>query len=338
MHKRLSIFTIFFFFILAPLASAQTLPEPVQYIVTPEIPGPNQTVSIEAQGIGAFLGDATITWQKDGKVVQTGAGLRTYSFTTGGLGSITKIHIDIKSPTSGSFSKDLVFRPSAVSLVWEADTSAPPLYMGKPLYSAGSPLRIAAFPTVVINGARVAPQSLSYQWSRNGNTLPAQSGLGHSTLLLQGDQLQPEEDITVDVYFGSSLVGRGGVAIPASQPQVLLYERDALRGTLFDAALPESISLGAKEITLLAQPYFFDRASVASAGVQYDWTLNNNEITGPDSARGILTLRQTGSGEGSAALQVSLQNTNNDMLIQAAKATLNIVLGSQASNGSLFGI
>ncbi|HEY4501896.1 MAG TPA: hypothetical protein VJJ20_02420 [Candidatus Paceibacterota bacterium] len=324
-------------FCVACVAQAQALPDPVQYIVSPEVPGPNQTVTIEAQGVGSFLGDATITWQKDGKVVQSGAGLRTYTLTTGALGSITQVRIDIKSPTNGSFSHDFVFRPSVVNLVWEADTSAPPLYLGKPLYSAGSPLKVAAFPTVIISGSRVAPQSLSYQWSRNDEPQPQQSGLGRNTLSINGDQLQAQESITLDVYFGSSLVGRGAVVVPVVEPQLALYERDALRGVLYDTVLPQAFALSAKEITIAAQPYHFARQALLGGVAQYTWSLNNAEIVGPDSARGILTLRQTGSGAGSAALEVSLQNNNSDQLVQAAQAMLQILLGAQSSS-SLFGL
>lgn len=338
MHKRLKALIYILFFAMPALAGAQFAPDPIQYVITPEVPGPNQAVTIEAQGIGAFLGDAAISWQKDGKVVQSGAGLRTYSFVTGAIGSVTKVHINIVSTTNGSFSKDFVFRPSAVNLVWEADTSAPPLFAGKPLYSAGSSVKVVAFPTVVINGSRVAAQSLSYQWTRQDQALPAQSGLGRSTLSFDGDQLQSEEDIGVGVYLGSSLVAQGAVAIPATQPQLRLYERNALRGILYDAALPQGIALSDKEITIAAQPYYFSNTALRAGALQYAWTLDGNDITGPDSARGILTLRQTGGGAGQSTLAATLQNNINDQLVQSADALITILFGQQASGGSLFGL
>ncbi len=318
-------------------AQAQFLPEPVQYTVAPEVPGPGQTVTIEAQGIGTFLGDATITWQKDGTVVQSGVGLRSYSFITGGIGSVTQVRVDIKSASDGSFTKTLVFRPSAVNLIWEADTSVPPLFLGKPLYSAGSSIKAVAFPTVVVNGSRVAAQSLSYQWTRQDLALPAQSGLGRTTLSFDGNQLQPEENIGVDVYFGSSLVARSAVVIPVSQPELRLYERNSLRGILYDTALPAGIALSNKEITIAAQPYYFSNSSLQAGALQYSWALDDQEITGPDSARGILTLRQTGGGAGQSNLTATLQNNVEDQLVQSAETLLTILFGQQ-SDGSLFGL
>lgn len=318
-------------------AQAQFLPEPIQYVVSPEVPGPNEQVTIEVQGVGTFLGDATITWRKDGAIVKSGVGERTYAFTTGALGSATRIAVDIKAQ-GGSFSEAFTFRPSSVNLVWEADTSAPPLYAGKPLYSGGSPLKVVAFPLVVVNGTRVAAQSLSYQWSRNGEPLPALSGLGRYTITLAGDQLQQEEAVGVDVYFGASLVGRGSVAIPASQGQVLFYERDALRGILTDFALPSAIALQAQEMTVVAQPYHFSNRALLGGEIEYQWTLNGEDISGPDSARGILTLRQSGNGTGQGTLAVTVQNNNAEQLVQAAQSLVHILLGQRDTSSSLFGL
>jgi len=329
---------IFLPFLLPAVAQAQFLPEPVQYIISPEVPGPNQQVTVEVQGVGAFLGDAQITWKEGGKTTSSGVGVRTYTFTTGALGSVTNLRVDIQSDTSGSFTKTFVFRPSTVALVWEADTSAPPLYAGKTLYSGGSQLKVIAFPSVVINGSRVASQSLSYQWTRKDELLAGQSGQGRNVLTLEGDQLQPGEDIRVDVYFGVALVARGRIFVPAVTPIVRLYERDALRGVLTDAALPMGISLTQKEITILAQPYHFSRAATEGAALSYDWTLDGNEITGPDSGRGLLTLRQTGSGAGEGQLAVDIQNNLDEQLVQAASTMLIILFGGTASGGSLFGI
>lgn len=320
------------------LAHAQFLPEPVQYVISPEVPGPNQQVTIEAEGIGAFLGDAKITWQENGKTTSSGVGVRTYTFSTGAIGSVTTIRVDIASETSGSFTKTFVFRPSTLALVWEADTTAPPLYAGKTLYSGGSKLRVVAYPTVVINGSRVAAQSLSYQWMRGDQALPAQSGQGRQVLDLIGDQLQPSEDIGVKVYFGTALVAQGGISVPAVAPAVRLYERDALRGTLTDAALPSGISLAKREITIAAQPYFFARAAAESGALAYAWTLDGDEIVGPDSARGLLTLRQTGSGAGEAQLAVDIQNSMDDQLVQAASTMLMILFGGATQGSSLFGL
>lgn len=323
-----------FIFSGAASASAQVLPPPIQYVVVPEAPGPNQSVTIEAQGVGSFLGSANLVWTQDGKVVEEGIGARTYTFTTGPLGQKTTVRVSVDS-SQGTFAQTFLFNPSLINLVWEADTSLPLFYKGKALYSAGSDYKVMALPSVYSNGTRVSASALSYQWSRAGNSIPEQSGLGRTVLSLTGDQLQASEDVAVDVYYGNVLAGRGAVSIPASSPQIILYARDPLRGVLYDAALPTAISLVAKEITVQAEPFYFSNKAKKAGLVQYAWTLDGQETAGPDSAQGILTLRQTGSGTGGAVLGVSMQNNNPDQFVQTASTALQLIFGAQTGNSIL---
>jgi hypothetical protein len=320
------------------LAQSLGQPDPVQYTVAPEIPGPNQLTSIKIEGVGNFIGNSTITWNVAGKTVQSGVGVSFFSFTTGGLGSETRVHVTIDSPIQGVITKDFVFDPSAVNLVWEGNTTVPPIYSGKALYSAGSNFKVAAFPAVFIKGSRVAAQSLSYQWSVNDDPQPDLSGTGRSTLTFAGDQLQAQERVSVDLLFGSRKVAHGEVVIPAAQPQILLYYKDPLRGVVWDNALPQAIQLTANEITIQAQPYYFANEGLRSGALQWDWTLNGNETTGPFAPQGQLTLRQSGSGTGAAVIGVSLQNNNPDQFVQAASTALQLVFGKNSPLSNLFGL
>ena len=238
------------------------------------------------------------------------------------------------------FSKTFVFTPSLVNLLWEADTTIPPFYLGKALYSAGSSYKIVAFPTVYSGSSRIDPGALSYQWSHAGESVPDQSGLGRNTFVGPGDQLQAGEDVSVDVYYGTAKVGQGAISIPVSDPQIVLYERDALRGVVYDTAMPQAIALQAPEITLQAEPFYFSTAAKAAGMIAYEWTINGDSTSGPDSARGILTLRQSGSGAGSAEVGVSMQNTNPDQFVQTAKTALQIVFGAATGQSliNLFGL
>jgi len=325
---------------MASVANAQSLGADlgsIRLVTAPEVPGPNTQVRLEVQGVGNFIGDADITWQQDGKVVKSGVGERTYSFTTGALGSVTRIRVTVESASLGTMTREATFAPAQVYLVWEAKTSVPPLYRGKALYSPGSLVTVTAFPQVVVGGRTLSSNNLSFAWTRNGTAVAGQSGTGRNTLNFRGDQLKNGEAIAVDVSFGSVLVAQSSVFIPAVNPQIAFYERDPLRGVEFDQALPGAVSLTGREITVQAVPYFFSNESLSDGSLSYNWTLNNQTTTGPDAASGILTLRQSGEGSGEALLGVSLQNIDSSKLLQAAEATLRIVFG--ASTGSnLFGI
>src|SRR5579859_4924839 len=227
--KQLSPIFILCLLLLAGAAQAQTTVggiDPLQYTVSPQTPGPGQQVTIDVEGVGSFLGDSTITWQQNGKTVAQGVGLHSYTFTTGALGSQTKIHVSVATQSQGTFTHDFIFTPSTVNLVWEADTTAPPFYRGKPLYSAGSTVKVVVFPTVVVNGSAVSSRNLSFQWQRNDVPEPSESGLGRNTFTFVGDQLQPSEDIAVDVYNGNAQVGHGEVVIQATDPTLVLYDND----------------------------------------------------------------------------------------------------------------
>lgn len=320
-------------------AHAQTVPDPIQYIVTPETPGANETVLIEVQGVGSFLGSADITWKKDGKTVKNGIGERSFSFVTGALGQKTTVTVAIDS-SQGPFTQTFIFNPSRINLLWEAYTTVPPLYKGKALYSAGSDYKVVAFPTVYSGAARINANALTYQWFYHDDPVPEASGLGRFTFSRTGDQLQPSEDIAVDVYYGAAKVGHGELSVPVSDPFIKLYSRDALRGTLYDAALPAAISLVGREITVQAEPYYFSAAAKKSGMIPFVWTLNDEPASGPDSAGGILTLRQSGSGTGSATIGVSMQNNNPDQFVQTAESSLHIEFGAKQGSSLLnfFGI
>ncbi len=333
-HNFIFIFLAAVLLLWGSAAYAQTIGsgvDPVQVLTDPDLPGPNQITTVEVQGVGSFLGDASIVWQENGKTVASGVGLKTFSFTTGDIGVTTRIHIIINSSIQGTIVEDLVFTPTRINLLWEANTSVPPFYRGKALYSAGSTIKVVAFPQVVVGKSTVTSNNLSFRWSLNDTPDTQQSGTGHNTYTFQGSQLRESEQVSVDVYFGSARVGTASITIPAIDPEVLIYDKDPLRGVLWDQAFPSSVSLAGQEITVQAAPYYFANESLASGATSYAWTLNDSPTSGPDSAQGILTLRQQGSGAGEADLSVEVQNTTPKQFVQDAQRALRILFGGQTN-------
>ncbi len=308
--------------------SSATVP-PVEYSVTPQAPEPNEPVQITVQGVGSSLGDATLIWQQNGSTVSSGAGDTTFNFTTGSLGSQTTIHLIINSPELGTITNDFTFYPSLTNLVWEAQTTVPQFYRGKALYSGGATVSVIAFPEISINKSFVSSKALSFQWSLNGTLVPTQSGLGRTTFTFQGDQLKNSESVSVDVYAGNTLVGASDIVIPASTPQVVLYDRDPLRGEILDSALSGEVNTGEQGLAVEAEPYYFSNSSKTSGALTYTWTLNGESVTGPDAQKGLLALVPTsGSGTGLATLEVTVQNSSPDQLIQGAIASIQILFGN----------
>jgi len=134
-------------------------------------------------------------------------------------------------------------------------------------------------------------------------------------------------------------VGSAEVVISVTAPAIVLYDRDPLRGLMLDDALPSGIALNTKQFTIQAVPYYFASQSITNGSASYAWTLNGDDTTGPNAARGGLTLEQSGTGSGSAVIGVTLQNTDNNLLVQAAQTALQVVFGQSTSSGtSLFGL
>lgn len=312
-------------------------PAPVQYTVIPEIPAPNATVNIGVAGVGNFVGNSPITWTLNGTVAKEGVGERTFSFTAGSLGVKTTVGVSIRSSEHGTITNTWVFTPSLVNLVWEARTTVPPLYGGKARYSLGSGIMVFAFPEVIQNGKRIPDSQLSFQWKVNGQPAVEKSGLGRSTLMFQGSQLRSAETASVEVFSNSAPVAYSEITIPAAEPQLILYAREALRGVLYNTALPNTHRMGGAETTVRAEPYYFSRTSLSSGSLVWSWTLNGNPTSGPNSGNGELTLRSQGDGGGSAVLGVSLQNSGATTFLQAAKNSVTLLFGAQ-QRSTTFGI
>jgi len=319
-------------------AQLSAVPDPLQYLVFPETPGPNERVRIEVEGVGPFLGNSTITWRVNSRMVKAGVGERSLEFTTGGIGSVTVVGVTIAAP-QGTYTKEFRFAPSVVHLVWEADTTAPTFFKGASLYGAGSSVKVLATPTIAVGTSYATPSQLSFQWSHNNTLVPEASGKGRNTFTFKGNGIKDSEYVSVEIYLGNTKVGKGEVLVPAAQPLVLFYNKDPLRGVVLDQALPTQVALRGRETTVFAQPYYFSKQSAANGKLLYTWTLGGQEVTGPDSQRGLLTLRQTSSGTGSASVEVAIQNIDPSQYVQAAQNGLSILFGQTGGViNSLFGL
>ncbi|TSC69139.1 MAG: hypothetical protein G01um101456_338, partial [Parcubacteria group bacterium Gr01-1014_56] len=142
----------------------------------------------------------------------------------------------------------------------------------------------------------------------------------------------------VAVFLAGSKVAQANLLLEATTPELLLYVKDPLRGILFDQALPGVVSLAGSELTLSAQPYHFANESFLQKTLTYAWLLDGKAVSGPNAGSGVLTLRQSGAGQGQSSLSVELQNTDTYKFFQIATKKIRILFGAQTSGGSAFGI
>ncbi len=263
-------FLSFLFFSL-DTTHAQTVGQNITF--TPEFPGPNQTVTILVEDFSRDLNQVEIVWTVNGKIVKKGFGERRLEVTTGNLGSVTNVGLNV-----GRATQNLSIRPAAVDLIWQADTYTPPFYKGKALHSNQDPLRVVAEPFFMnAQGVRLNPTTLTYRWFIDGKIQDRASGYGKKTFQYLPSILTKPYEVRVEVYSGdSSYKAASTVVIDDTQPEVLFYENHPLYGVLFNTALNgKSLILAEEEVSVIGVPLYFSKEQMATDFITYSWGLKN---------------------------------------------------------------
>jgi hypothetical protein len=223
-------------------------------------------------------------------------------------------------------SEEIIFRPSSVFLVWESNTYTPPFYKGKSLLTTDAAVTITALPWLTTSGVNfLNPQELVYTWSRNGRVLGSQSGFGKQTVTITGPSLFQEIDIKVEVVsFGGSLRAQNSLTLAPQEPEIVLYEKDSLRGVLWGVALGEEYVFSGDEATLRAEPYFFSKEDALN-NASFIWSLNGNPVSGAEEKE--ITLRRP---EESGRSRIDVEIINNNRFLQTAKERLFVTFGQRA--------
>lgn len=291
-----------------PLDSAQIK-------IKPEIPGPLQDVQIEVLSNSVNAATAFITWRINGEVVRTARGATLYTITTGPIGTPTVLEVTVEGTNGRTVSVSKVLYPAYVGIVWEAQTYTPPLYRGKAHHSPGSEVRVTAVPILIDeDGKQLKPEDLMYTWKIDNASRPLLSGVGEQTAVMTNFRyLQPLE-VSVDVSsLDERIIARGKITIPVKQPEIVLYEQHPLLGVLYTRAIPASAYRLQNEANIVAEPYHMSVAVRDDESLKYDWRVGSNKI----DARGIITLRPEGSGEGSTILSLALTHVRE--ILQSAR-------------------
>jgi hypothetical protein len=240
---------------------------------------------------------------------------------------VTLVGVTISSD-GNRYLQTLSIQPEDVALVAEPVSSVPPLYPGKALVPLEGSTRVVAVANLVDeNGKMIDPSTLSYAWTVDDTALADSSGLGKDAIMVDSPLEYRSSNVSVVVQSqDGSLVGGDSLALTASEPTVRVYENDPLLGILFDHALSGDYTINAAEDTLYAAPFSMP-TSLGAPLLQ--WFLNGDLAQTGDS----VTLRPTGSGEGTASLSLVASAG------QSTRATeeFSLSFGSAPSTG-LFGL
>lgn len=286
----------------------------INIVLTPSTPGPGQAVEAVLTATSIDLNRSTITWTVNGVRIASGLGVRTASFTTGGVGSTLTLSVRIDSP-DGVFTRSVSFDLSSVDLLWQGEGYVPPFYKGRTLWGRESRITFTAIPHV----PNVNSGNLIYRWSLDGEVVDTASGVGKNSFAIYDSVLGLTRDVQVDVMTSSdTVVASASLSTSAVAPQLLVYENSPLYGYIFNREVSGAFTMKGREITLATFPYFFNTSRRINSNLLYTWTTNSR-----DSRVGGEVTYRAPEADGRSSVRVSaqglkgyLQNAEKSFLVQ----------------------
>ena len=190
-------------------------------------------------------------------------------------------------------------------------------------------MNIVALPKINnVFGGRVRNQDLIFTWEENGRVLGNSSGRGRNTLQIVGPRLFNTTNIAVTVAtLKNSTIAKRLLSLSAIDPLIVFYENSLLYGTQFNTAIHSTFRLQNEEITVTAHPFYIASNGRADNDIEYNWVVNGQTVV-PDGDKSSLVLRQTGSGEGSATISLTVRHLRE--LIQQAQNSFTILFSRTA--------
>lgn len=224
--------------------------------------------------------------------------MRPVSVSLGAAGSVRDISVTISSG-GAQYNQTLSIQPQDIVLVSEPISSAPVLYPGKPSIPPGGDVRVVAIANVRgASGAAIAPSALSYAWTVDDTRIANSSGIGKAALVVASPFQYRLRTVSVSVTSqDGTLTGGATLSLSAKEPTVRVYENDPLLGILFSRALLSGYAIRGAESTLYAAPFSFP---ITGGAPLLRWFLDGEAVQTGNS----VTLRPTGSGEGTASLSI----------------------------------
>ena len=290
--------------------------------VSPKIPQANQQVTLTIKTFLINVTTADISWSVDGKKVQSGIGLTSFTFTTKDVGESTTIDCSILAVNGYPINKQIVVTPSSVDILWEAtDSAVPPFYKGKALPISESTLKFVAIPNIKTNtGAYVNPSDMVYMWQNDFDLDRNGSGYGKDSYTVEMGVSDQGENIGVTAQTrDGGLSADQQIQTGVYDPKILWYAESPLYGPQFERAINDGFSIKSSDISVFAEPLFASPKNILSSDLSYLWQLNGNDA-GDQKPANILTLHRNNSNQGDATIDLTVNNSQK--YLEELKSTL----------------
>lgn len=199
--------------------------------------------------------------------------------------------------TSPALMATAVESPGTVDILVEADTYVPSFYGGRAEPTSGNTVRLIALADDTPAG------NVRFTWTVNGQVL-AGSGPVVRVTAPTGNSMNVR---VVMVQNGQVWAERNEV-IAVSQPQVRLYELNALRGRN-NLAIGDTYTLIGNEAEIVAIPYFTGRGTITGA-LRGTWRIDGQTID-LGTAWQQLVLERPEEAKSRYHVRLDLRNVNN---------------------------
>lgn len=321
MQRFYFVLFLLFFIPLTAFGQVPTGIDSIEIRVNPENPAPNQQMTVKVESFSLDMNRSTIIWTLDGKQVQSGTGVTSYTFNAPANGKTSTLGIYIKTAQGREIRRTVPIRPGDVSIAWEAVGYTPPLFKGKGLPSYQGGVRFVAMPELFRNGTRLNPAELLYTWKKGSTVLGSSSGYGKQEVIIYGTVVPEPMTIRVDVQSKDGLTrGAGVVTVDFYDPEIQFYKEDPLYGVMYNKAVAKQEPLTNNEFKITATPYNFSELST------YNWTVNG--IDQPDlQDQKSITFRNNGTVGGQSIIGLNLRSSR--YILQSAKQNFTVYFSKQ---------
>ena len=278
----------------------------VDITLSPDIPGPNQTISAGLSGALVDLDQSDIYWYLDDEIQKHGLGEKSFSFTSGDVDERTVLDVIIMIPDGRRIDLQKIIAPMEIDLLWEADTYTPPFYKGKALPTYKSSIKVVAIP----NSKNIDTKFI-YTWSIDKfNTIAGAGGYNKTKFATFGSYAGYERAVNVSmVSFDKSKKVKKNIKIESVEPELVLYENNSLMGTLFNKALYKTKEITGNEFSVKAEPYFVTTGEIKD--LKYEWAINNTKVESENDRDKIITFIKPDDGSGKVRLEAYIKNMTN---------------------------
>lgn len=253
--------------------------EDIDFVITPNIPEPEQLVKVRANNFLVDIKRANISWHINGVYQEGGIGERTFYFNAPKAGEEMRVSIIVEEYNGVTIERSFVIAPASVDIIIEAENYTPPFYKGKSVPSDDVVLNVVAIPNFVENGIKLDSKNVIFTWEI-GNWVQADlSGLGKDSIRINSKEIPGFADIVVIAEsLTSSLTARKRIEIEEFGTELIVYENNPLQGIIYNKALNDMFNFERSDLSVSAIPYFFNINKKDDRSIKYYWLENGDPI------------------------------------------------------------